>query len=84
MNINKSGKFYHIKKLETETTKQLIERSWFVVNSLHLETNKLETKEELKEMEKNSRIWFNIKVLGCKYPSDLEKKIRDIEAKIFV
>ena len=84
MNINKCGKFYLIEQTETETTKQLIERGWFVVNNLHLEDSVRKTKEEMKKVEKNSRIWFNMNVLKCNYNRELEKKIRDIENKIFV
>ena len=84
MLINKCGKFYNIKQTETETTKQLIERSWFIVNSLHLDNVSLKEDREVKEAEKNSRLWFNMNTLGCKYPDDVEKKIRDIESKVFV
>jgi hypothetical protein len=84
MLINKCGRFYTIKKNETETTKQLIERGWFIVNSLHLDTTTKKNKEQMEESEKLSRLWFNINVLECKYSEDLEKKIQNIEDKIFV
>lgn len=84
MIINKSGKFYTIKRTDTETTKQLIERSWFIVNGLHLENNENKTIEEMKEMERNSRINFNMNILNCKYSDNVEKKIKDIEEQIFV
>ena len=84
MEINKLGKFYHINRNSTENDKQLIERSWFIVNSLH--NDKEDTKvtiKDLTEAEKNSRIWFNKKFLECRYPEHVEKKIEDIESKIF-
>ena len=84
MIINKCGKFYDIKATETETTKQLVERSWFIVNSLHLESKEPVNKEQMEEAEKDSRLWFNLNVLGCKYTDDIEKKIRSLEEKIFV
>ena len=85
MNINKCGKFYEIKKTETETTKQLIERSWFVVNSIHLKKiEEIDLNIDLKNAEKDSRLWFNYKILGCKYTSEIEKKINEIEEQIFV
>ena len=85
MIINKCGRYYDIKRMETETSKQLIERSWFVVNNVHLKkADELNLKEDVKNAEKNSRIWFNYKVLGCKYSNDLEKKIEEIEKQIFV
>lgn len=80
MNINKCGKFYTIKKANTETTKQLIERSWFVVNYIHLDNQET----DIKDAERMSRIWFNMRYLGCKYNDNFEKKIKDIEDKIFV
>ena len=84
MNISKSGKFYYIKRNMVETNKQLINRAWFVVNGLHLENNQVKTKEEIKEMEKKSRIWMNGNVFGCKYSYEMENKIKEIEDKIFV
>jgi len=84
MNINKSGKFYYIKRNMIETNKQLINRAWYVVNRLHLENNARKTEEEMKEMEKMSRIWMNSNVLECRYSPEMEKKVKDIEDKIFV
>lgn len=84
MQINKSGKLYLIERHEIETDKQLIERSWFIVNGLHLENNNTKSSEEIKEVEKYSRLSFNTNVLQCKYSDHIEKKIKDIEDKIFV
>lgn len=84
MIINKSGKFYFIYRNNTETTDQLIKRSWFLVNNLHLENNEIKTIQKFKEEEKNSRLWFNIRILGCQYSQELEKKILEIEDKVFV
>lgn len=84
MLVNKCGKFYHIEKTTSETIKQSIERSWFVVNHLHLEDSLVKTKEEFEESEKISRIHFNIKVLDCSYSEELNKKIEDLENKVFV
>ena len=84
MIINKCGKFYTIEKNNTETINQLTERSWFIVNNLHLDNVKNKTKEEFEESERNSRLWFNIEKLGCKYDDKLEEKIKDIEKKVFV
>ena len=83
MNINKCGKIYTIKKTNTETTKELIERSWFVVNSLHYD-NKEKVNTTFKEAEKMSRIWFNHTILGCYYNDNISKKIQDLEDKVFV
>lgn len=84
MQINKSGKLYYIERQEVETDKQLIERSWFIVNGLHLDNNNNKDTEEIAEMEKYSRLSFNTNVLQCNYPEHIEKKIKDIETKIFV
>lgn len=84
MNINKAGKFYYIKKNTIETNKQLIDRAWFVVNGLHLENNDIKTEHEVKDMERMSRIWMNCNVLECKYSDGMERKIKEIEDKIFV
>lgn len=84
MIINKCGKFYTINKKETETVNQILERSWFIVNTLHLDNVKNKSKEDFKESERQSRLWFNIDKLGCKYNEHIEEKIKDIEKKIFV
>ena len=84
MQINKSGKSYYIEQLSAETDKQLIERSWFIVNGLHLEDNKNRSEEELKRMEKNARLSFNMNVLRCKYPDHIEKMVEEVEKKVFV
>jgi len=84
MNINKSGKFYYIKRNMIETNKQLINRAWYIVNGLHLEDNARKTEKEMKEMEKMSRIWMNGNVLQCRYSPEMENKVKDIEDKIFV
>jgi len=84
MNINKSGKFYYIKRNTIETDKQLIDRSWYIVNGLHLESNEKKTEKEMKNMEKISRMWMNQNVLECRYSPAMESKIKDIEDKIFV
>lgn len=84
MNINKSGKMYYIKKNMIETNKQLLDRGWYIANGLHLEDNEVKTELQMKEMGKMSRMWMNMNVLECKYSGDMEKKIRDIEDKIFI
>lgn len=84
MIINKCGKFYQIKPQETETIKHLIERSWFIVNNLHLDSVNNKTQEEYENSEKESRLWYNLKVLGCTYDNKTQKKIEEIEEKIFV
>ena len=84
MQINKSGKFYSIKRNGNETNAHLIERGWAIVNGLHLENNESKSHEEIKHMEKESRIMFNYNVLECRYPDNVEKRIKDLEKKIFV
>jgi len=84
MNINKSGKFYYIKRSMIETDKQLIDRAWYVVNGLHLDNNDKRSEQDMKNMEKMSRMWMNLNVLECKYSPHMEKKIKEIEDKIFV
>ena len=84
MIINKCGKFYTIKKNETETIENLIERSWFVVNNIHLNSIDNPSNENYKESLRNSRFWYNINVLECSYDEETHKKIQEIENKIFV
>ena len=84
MLINKCGKLYSIKKNETETVKQSIERGWFAVNTLHLDNDIKDLEESLTEAEKMSRLWVNINILECKYDDNIEKKIKEIEEKVFV
>ena len=42
------------------------------------------SEKQLKEMEQKSRLWFNYNVLECKYPDYVEKKIKELEEKVFV
>ena len=82
MLINKCGKFYNIKKQDTETSENILERGWFIVNHLHSES--IDINKNFKETERNSRLWYNIKVLQCSYNDNIHKKIQEIEDKIFV
>lgn len=84
MLINKCGKFYNISKKETETIKHSIERSWFIVNKLHLDSVDSQDENTYQNTLRDSRLWYNLKILECKYDEDTEKKIKEIEDKIFV
>ncbi|SVA69254.1 uncharacterized protein METZ01_LOCUS122108, partial [marine metagenome] len=56
MEISKNGYTFYIERLEIETDKQLIQRSWFIVNQL----NDIENENLVKDFEKAvrlSRIW---------------------------
>ena len=75
---------YYINTMETETTKQIIDRSWFIVNTLHIENCENKEIEQFKNTEKDSRIRYNKNVLNCKYPHDIDKRIIDLEDKIYV
>lgn len=84
MNINKCGKFYYIKKKETETTKQLLERSWYTVNYLHLDNASVKDENQFNEALRQGRLWSNITNLKVSYQDDIQKKIEDIEKKVFI
>jgi len=66
MEISKNGYTFFIEKIETETDKQLIQRSWFIVNQMEeIDCDNFKTKFE--EAVRLSRLWHNIKNLHCTY-----------------
>ena len=79
MEISKNGYTFFIGKMDTETDKELIQRSWFIVNQLdELDSENFKTKFE--KTVKMSRIWHNIKYLHCKYIEPVMSNISEKEA----
>ena len=76
MEISKNGFSFFIEKLETETDKQLIERSWFIVNQLD-DLDSINLKKKFENAVKESRLWSNIRNLNCKYIESIMNKISD-------
>lgn len=81
MEISKNGYTFYIDKLETETDKQLIQRSWFIVNQLNEIDENLE--ENFNKAVRLSRIWHNIKNLNCKYNDKIMDIISNKQLKHF-
>lgn len=85
MNIYKNGFTYYIERYgPTETDKQLIERSWFIVNYLHNEVSESITELKFEEAIQKSKIWHNMKVLKCKYDLKIMNEINDISQSYYV
>jgi len=82
MEISKNGYTFYINRLQIETDKQLIQRSWFIVNQLNDINNEIYT-EKFNELTRLSRIWHNIKNLKCKYPNEIMEAISCKEAIYF-
>ena len=82
MEISKNGYTFYIDKLQTETDKQLIQRSWFIVNQLN-DINDENFTEKLNKSVRLSRIWHNIKNLKCKYINEIMEAILYKEANYF-
>jgi hypothetical protein len=76
MEISKNGFSFFIEKLETETDKQLIERSWFIVNQLD-DLDSTNLKKKFENAVKESRLWSNIRNLNCKYIESIMNRISD-------
>jgi hypothetical protein len=82
MEISKNGYTFYIERLEIETDKQLIQRSWFIVNQL----NEIDNENLAKDFEKAvrlSRIWHNIKNLKCEYHTQIMDIIANKQIKHF-
>jgi hypothetical protein len=82
MEISKNGYSFYIERLEIETDKQLIQRSWFIVNQL----NDIENENLTKDLEKAvrlSRIWHNIRNLKCKYHNQIMNTIDNKQSRHF-
>ena len=99
MDIYKNGFTFHIERYgPVETDKQLIERSWFIVNLLlnnkQINQNQgaLPANDNITELLANefndavqkSKIWHNMKVLKCKYKNSITNEIKDIYSNHFV
>ena len=66
MEISKNGYSFFIDRMNIETDKELIQRSWFIVNQLNdMDDGNFVLK--FQKAEKLSRLWHNIKNLQCKY-----------------
>ncbi len=82
MEISKNGYTFYIDRLETETDKQLIQRSWFIVNQLN-EIDDENLEENFNKAVRLSRIWHNIKNLNCKYNDNIMDIISNKQLKHF-
>jgi len=82
MEISKNGYTFYIAKLEIETDKQLIQRSWFIVNQLN-EINDGNLEENFNKAVRLSRIWHNIQNLNCKYDDNIMDIISNKQFKHF-
>ena len=74
MEISKNGYSFFIGRMNIETDKELIQRSWFIVNQL----NDMDDENfvlKFKKAEKLSRLWHNIKNLQCKYHPNIMDEI---------
>ena len=65
-----------INKDENEGIDSLTDRGWFIVSQ------KPKKDEELKNLQKYSKLWFNINNLKCKYDSEIHFKINDMEKNL--
>ena len=72
MEISKNGYVFYIKRYGIETDKELIQRSWFIMNGLsNIMMNDDNIEKEFKKIEKTSYICHNINNLKCKYSDDI-------------
>ncbi len=81
MEIYKNGYSYYIERYGIETDKELIERSWFIVNQLHNENsvnNEHVSDSVFENAVKNSILMHNMKVLKCKYTEENTIKITEL------
>ena len=69
MNIDYNGISYFINKEEMENKNSLIDRSWYIVKL------KPTNSDNFKKIQKKSRIYNNIKNIGCRYNKKLEESI---------
>ena len=60
------------------TDKELIQRSWFIMNGLSNIINDNNIDKEFKKIEKISYIWHNMNNLKCKYSDDITENILSI------
>ena len=79
MEISKNGYSFFIEKAETETDKELIQRSWFIVNQLE-DLDSENYKKKFQYAVKESRIWANIKNLKCNYIEPVMNRISEKES----
>ncbi len=72
MNYEKSGIGYKVKRNQDEVDESYKRRKWFIGEITP------KTKKEYEEAIKLSNIWINMKYLGCRYPTEAEKKVENI------
>lgn len=70
MEISYNGRMYHIPRLQLETDKQLISRSWWIVQNL-------ETNDNYEQVVLLSKYWYNKVYKKCQYTNDIMDKIKD-------
>ena len=78
MEISKNGYVFYVKRYGIETDKELIQRSWFIMNGLSNSINDNNIDKEFKKIEKISYIWHNMNNLKCKYPDDIIEDVISI------
>ena len=78
MEISKNGYIFYIKRYGIETDKELIQRSWFIMNGLSNIINDNNIDKEFKKIEKISYMWHNMNNLKCKYSDDITENILSI------
>ena len=69
MNIDYNGISYFINKDEMENKNSLIDRSWYIVKL------KPSNSDNFKKIQKKSRIYNNMKNIGCRYNKKLEESV---------
>jgi len=73
MEVNKNGMSLILNKNENEPDDIFYARLWFIISQDNL--------DNFDEVERLSRIWANIKYLGCKYHPVIYHKIMAMEKK---
>lgn len=71
MEFYKNGKSIILNKEIGESDEIFYNRGLFIINQPNL--------NNLKDLNKLSKIWANMKYKGCKYPSFISKKIKFME-----
>lgn len=69
MNIDYNGISYFVNKDEMETKNSLIDRTWYIAKF------KPSNSEDFKKIQKKSKLFNNIKNLGCRYNKKLEESV---------
>lgn len=78
MEFTKNNISYIFTKDQNEPDDIFFERCWFIISQCKNDII------NMKELEKLSYIWTNIKFQNCKYSSSLTNKINDMSKKMLV